>query len=180
VQGPLGTSEDLLQASCGPFLGPGGRETIFSETHTNEFCGIEKLAQKPAGPCVALRPGRSVCEESRQEKKQPPLWGGCPGRPGHLSTAAFAGSFSPISSVAALAWCPTVCRGTDDCGEHHPSPVAALAVLTAWRARHLGRLLPGAREYPVCAEGWALWALGGSPDLYKATGGTYRLGMPQG
>ena len=34
---------------------------------------------------------------------------------------------SPISSIAALAWCPTVCRGTDDCGEHHPSPAAALA-----------------------------------------------------
>jgi len=38
----------------------------------------------------------------------------------------------------------------------------------------------GAREYPVCAEGWALWVIGGSPDLLKATGGTCRLGMPQG
>ncbi|MDQ3284537.1 MAG: hypothetical protein M3P92_02310 [Actinomycetota bacterium] len=38
----------------------------------------------------------------------------------------------------------------------------------------------GAREYPECAEGWAMWVLGGSPDLYKATGGTYRLGTPQG
>ena len=34
---------------------------------------------------------------------------------------------SPISYVAALAWCPTVRRGTDDCGEHHPSPAATLA-----------------------------------------------------
>jgi hypothetical protein len=32
----------------------------------------------------------------------------------------------------------------------------------------------------VCAEGWALWVIGGSPDLLKATGGTYGLGMPQG
>jgi hypothetical protein len=32
----------------------------------------------------------------------------------------------------------------------------------------------------MCAEGWALWVLGGSPDLFKATGGTYRLGTPQG
>ena len=45
-------------------------------------------------------------------------------------------------------------------------------------ARHLGRLLSGAREYPVCAEGWAMWVLGGSPDLFKATGGTCRLGTP--
>ena len=52
--------------------------------------------------------------------------------------------------------------------------------LTAGRARHLGRPLSGAREHPVCAEGWAMWVPGGSPDLSKATGGTYRLGMPQG
>ena len=86
---------------------------------------------------------------------------------------------SPISYIAALAWCPTVCRGTDDCGEHHPSTAAALA-LAPGAARHLGRLRSGVREYPVCAEGWAMWVLGGSPDLFKATGGTYRLGTPQG
>ena len=33
----------------------------------------------------------------------------------------------PILYFAAFAWCPTVCRGTDDCGEHHPSTAAALA-----------------------------------------------------
>ena len=32
----------------------------------------------------------------------------------------------------------------------------------------------------MCAEGWALWVIGGSPDLLKATGGTYGLGMPHG
>jgi hypothetical protein len=47
-------------------------------------------------------------------------------------------------------------------------------------ARHLGRLRSGARENPMCAEGWAMWVLGGSPDLFKATGGTYRLGKPLG
>ncbi len=57
-----------------------------------------------------------------------PLCGGdVEAPPRHLSTAAFAGCCSPISYVAALAWCPTVRRGTDDCGEHHPSPAAALA-----------------------------------------------------
>jgi len=85
----------------------------------------------------------------------------------------------PISYIAAFAWCPTVCRGTDDCGEHHPSTAAALAHPPG-SARHLGRLRSGAREYPMCAEGWAMWVLGGSPDLFKATGGTYRLGTPQG
>jgi hypothetical protein len=32
----------------------------------------------------------------------------------------------------------------------------------------------------MCAEGWAMWAPGGSPDLPKATGGTRQLGKPQG
>ena len=59
-------------------------------------------------------------------------------------------------------------------------------VLTAGRARHLGRLLPGAREHPVCAEGWAMWALGGSPDLlqshrgYLPVGDAARLNLPVG
>ncbi|KAK4033405.1 hypothetical protein C8A01DRAFT_49996 [Parachaetomium inaequale] len=76
------------------------REPIFSETHTNEFCGIGKSTPEPAGPCAPLRPGR---------------W--------DPSQAAV----GPISYIAAFAWCPTVCRGTDDCGEHHPSTAAALA-----------------------------------------------------
>jgi hypothetical protein len=37
-------------------------------------------------------------------------------------------AFGPVSYIAALAWCPTVCRGTDDCGEHHPSTAAARAL----------------------------------------------------
>ena len=36
----------------------------------------------------------------------------------------------------------------------------------------------GAREYPMCAEGWAMWAPGRWPDLPKATGGTAQLGKP--
>jgi len=32
----------------------------------------------------------------------------------------------------------------------------------------------------MCAEGWAMWAPGGSPDLPKATGGTRQLGKPTG
>lgn len=36
----------------------------------------------------------------------------------------------------------------------------------------------GVREYPMCAEGWAMWAPGRWPDLPKATGGTAQLGKP--
>jgi hypothetical protein len=85
----------------------------------------------------------------------------------------------PISYIAAFAWCPTVCRGADDCGEHHLSTAAAPA-LRPGGSRGIWEDSAGAREYPMCAEGWAMWVLGGSPDLYKATGGTYRLGKPQG
>jgi hypothetical protein len=52
---------------CGGPLHPCARlrasELICSETHTNEFCGIEKSTPEPAGPCKALRPGRWVYEK---------------------------------------------------------------------------------------------------------------------
>jgi hypothetical protein len=44
---------------------PRAREPIFSETHTNEFCGIGKSTPEPAGPCAPLRPGRWVYERAR-------------------------------------------------------------------------------------------------------------------
>lgn len=93
--------------------------------------------------------------------------------------AAVAGSHGPFSYVAALAWCPTVCRGTDDCGEHLPSTAACLA--HPW----LGEVLPAAPgktpcqargKHPVCAEGWALWAFGGSPYLFRSYWGYLPVG----
>lgn len=90
----------------------------------NEFCGIGFLAHKPAGPCAALHPGRWV-----YEKRALPA-GGMPGSPWAPLRGSPRGQLSPISYIAAFAWCPTVCRGTDDCGEHHPSTAS----------RHLGRL----------------------------------------
>jgi hypothetical protein len=145
------------------------------------FAGLRKLPKSPPGRarhCALV--GGSMKKEPAAKPNRPlqrlaPLRGGCPGLPGHLSAAALAGRISPCSSVAALAWCPTVCRGTDDCGEHHPSTGAGRA-RTARLARHLGRLLSGAGEQPACAGGWALWVIGGSPDLSIATGGTYQLG----
>ena len=114
-----------------------------------------------------------------RERKRKPLWGGC-----RVASAPLHGSLrrpllvpfhnSPLSRGALRsAGVPTISASTT------PAP------LLPWRsgpgkARHLGRLRPGAREYPMCAEGWALWVLGRWPDLYLATGGTYRLGKPQG
>ena len=256
--------------SCGQGRGraPGrsawlrAREPIFSETHTEEFCGIQKSTPEPAGPCRPLRPGRWVYEKGagraaagagngidgtcwlprlrrrparlpaprrvrgarlcgcelaspflakpiqmsfaglgnppqspparaphcapvggymRREKEHAPVGrmsralkrlGTSPRQPSQAAVG-------PISYFAAFAWCPTVCRGTDDCGEHHPSTAAALAHPPGVR-RGIWEDSAGAREYPMCAEGWAMWVLGGSPDLFKATGGTYRLGTPQG
>ncbi|KAK3897021.1 hypothetical protein C8A05DRAFT_48197 [Staphylotrichum tortipilum] len=88
-----------------------------------------KSAPLPSGPCAPLRSGRQ--------------------RPGTSPRRPSQAVGSPISYVAALAWCPTVRRG-------------------ARAARHLGRLRTGVREYPVCAEGWAMWVLGGSPDLSQS------------
>lgn len=153
------------------------REPIFSETHTDEFCGVGKSTPEPAGPCAPLRPGRWVCE-----KREPQLCGGDVG--GAAVSAPLAplrGSLrrpllvpfhtSPLSRGALRsAGVPTIAASTT------PAPL---------QPEHLARGLhgiwedsEGVREYPMCAEGWAMWVLGGSPDLFKATGGTCRLGTP--
>jgi hypothetical protein len=100
------------------------REPIFSETHTNEFCGIGRSTPEPAGPCAPLRPGRWV-----YEKEKPSSVGGLSGPYSAPLHGSLRRPLCPISYFAALAWCPTVCRGTDDCGEHHPSTAAARAPL---------------------------------------------------
>ena len=152
------------------------REPIFSETHTNEFCGIGKSTPEPAGPCDPLRPGRWVYEK----KRSPASVGGLSGpysAPLHGSLRRpLSVSFhtSPLSRGALRsAGVPTIAASTT------PAPLLP-EHLSQGPARHLGRLRSGAREYPMCAEGWAMWVLGGSPDLFKATGGTCRLGTPQG
>jgi hypothetical protein len=151
------------------------REPIFSQTHTNEFCGIEQSTPEPAGSWAPLRPGRWVYEGKENKASV----GGMSSRLGTSPRQPSQAAVGPISYFAALAWCPTVCRGTDDFGEHHPSTAAALALGPGDGAAS-GKTPFGAREYPMCAEGWALWVLGRWPDLYLATGGTYRLGKPQG
>ena len=85
------------------------------------------LRNPPLCPTARARPCALVGGYMRGRVPSPLCGGDVEAPPRHLSTAAFAGCCSPISYVAALAWCPTVRRGTDDCGEHHPSPAAALA-----------------------------------------------------
>ena len=157
-----------------PSPGVGAREPIFSKTHTDEFCGSGKSTPEPAGPWDPLRPGRWVYEKGTDKL----LWGGCRGTalaPLHgglrrpLSVPFYT---SPLSRGALRsAGVPTIAAST------------TLAPRLPWLwpgLRGIWEDSAGAREYPVCAEGWAMWVVGGSPDLSKATGGTYRLGMPQG
>ena len=107
------------------------------------FFGIRPLDQEPALSCEPPHLGRWVYEKA--------LWGGRLVHTRRPSTAAFAGCPGPISYIAAFAWCPTVCRGTDDCGEHHPSTEPAAQL----RARHLGRLFQAQGNTP-CAPGGGL------------------------
>ena len=149
------------------------REPIFSKTHTNEFCGIGKSTQEPAGPWDPLRPGRWVYEKGTDS-----CGGDVEAKPWHLSTAAFAGRcqshFIHRRSRVVPYGLPGYRRLRRAPPQHRGSPGSRRGLRGIWEDS------AGAREYPVCAEGWAMWVVGGSPDLSKATGGTYRLGMPQG
>ena len=114
-----------------------------------------------------------------RERKTKPLWGGC-----RVASAPLHGSLrrplqvpfhnSPLSRGALRsAGVPTISASTT------PAP------LLPWRsgpgkARHLGRLRSGAREYPMCAEGWALWVLGRWPDLYLSHRGYLPVGEASG
>jgi len=151
------------------------REPIFSKTHTNEFCGIGKSTQQPAGPCAPLHPGRWVYEKGTDKL----LWGGCRGSAlaplhgGLRRPLSVPFHTSPLSRGALRsAGAPTISAST--------APAPRLPRHSRRGQRGIWEDSEGAREYPACAEGWALWVLGGSPDLFKATGGTYLLGMPHG
>jgi hypothetical protein len=157
------------------FVRERAREPIFCKTHTNEFCGIGKSTQEPAGSCGPLRPGRWV-----YEKEGKSLCGAdCRVHSRHRSTAAFTGRLVPFHtsppSRGALrsAGVPTIAASTTS------APMQPWR-LTARGLRGIREDSAGAREYPMCAEGWALWVIGGSPDFSVATGGTYRLGKPSG
>ena len=174
---PRGTA-GILHSPRGPWRESArlrAREPIFCKTHQNEFCGIGKSTPQPAGPCAPLRPGRWVYEKGEAEL----LRGGCRGtalaplRGGLRRPLLVPFHTSPLSRGALRsAGVPTIAAST----------TSAPLLPWPWRRgpRGIWEDSAGAREYPVCAEGWALWVIGGSPDLLKATGGTYGLGMPHG
>jgi hypothetical protein len=96
------------------------------------------LSFPPKSPPARARHCTLVGGYMRKESNKL-LWGGCQVQLGTAPRQPSRAAVGSISYIAAFAWCPTVCRGTDDCGEHHPSPVAAPA-LAPGATRHLGRL----------------------------------------
>jgi hypothetical protein len=92
---------------------------------------------------------------------------------------------SPISYIAALAWCPTVCRGADDFGENHPSPVTPPPGLAPGGARHLGRLcrrkgIPHVRRGVGSVGAWPMARPTQSHRGYLPVGDAARLNLPVG
>jgi len=157
-----GCARRLARTLVSPFL---------AEPIQNGFCGMRKSAPQPAGSCAPLRIGRWVYEREGHQ----PLWGGCRGTApaplhgGLRRPLAVPFHTSPLSRGALrFAGVPTIAAST--------TPAPRLPWHLAWAARHLGRLRSGVREYPVCAEGWAMWVLGGSPDLYQSHRGYLPVG----
>ena len=157
------------------------REPIFCKTHQNEFCGIGKSTTQPAGPCAPLRPGRWVYEKGEAEAPAGGMSRHCLGTSPRRPSQAAVG---PISYIAALAWLPTVCRGTDDCGEHHLSTAAPLA-LAPGAARHLGRLcrrkgIPRVRRGVGSVGDWRFARPAHSHRGYLRVGDAARPNLPVG
>lgn len=161
------------------FVVLGAREPIFCKTHTNEFCGIHESTPEPAGPCAPLRTGRWVCEKGGKKSS-------CGADVGvslsegtrHHSAAAFAGRCWSHFIHRRLRVVPYGLPGYRRLRRAPPQHRCCHRRNPPGGARGIWEDSAGAREYPMCAEGWAMWVLGGSPDLFEATGGTYRLGTP--
>jgi hypothetical protein len=169
IRGPCGRGCIVL------FGGGFGREPIFRKSHTNEFCGIGKFAHEPAGPCAPLHLDRWVYK--RREPESP--MGGMSGSPRAPLHGSSHRPLGPISYIAALAWCPTVYRGTDDCGEHHPSLAAPWHICPGGAAS--GKTPFQAQgNTPYAPRGGLCGCLAVRQTFSKATGGTYRLGTPNG
>lgn len=105
---------------------------------------------------------------------------GCLGLLGTPPLAPCEGRSVPFHAVSLLRSSHTACRGDAVSDTNHPSrPPRSLRALRGWGTEGAIWEEPaGAREHPMCAEGWAMWAPGRWPDLPKATGGTAQLGKP--
>ena len=196
-RGPGNNSMGIPQGwYTGWFRGPGA--ALLASCTLRGFRGTKWLACMLASPFFAKRtkmsfaglgnpplspPGRAPhCAPAggyMRREKQKLLRGGCRGtawaplRGGLRRPLLVPFHTSPLSRGALRsAGVPTIAAST----------TSAPLLPWPWRRgpRGIWEDSAGAREYPVCAEGWALWVTGGSPYLLKATGGTYGLGMPQG
>ena len=126
-----------------------------------------------------------------------------PGGPAYQRGAPGVGRWAPVGRLPSFGWAPRplanpakdakfqfmLCRfcvalyellgGPPPAARTTPAPPSAQP-----RASRLGapgviwEEPAGAREYPTCAEGWAMWAPGRWPDLPEAAGGTAQLGKP--
>jgi len=135
--------------------------------------GFAGCGNPPHSPPARARPCALVGGYMRG-KDTSPCGGDVEAPPRHPSTAAFAGRWQSHFIRRRSRVVPYGSPGYRRLRRAPPSPAATPATRRA--ARHLGRLRTGAREYPVCAEGWAMWVTGGSPDLSQSHRGYLPVG----
>ena len=166
-----------LCAGCGaaPLWGCELASPFLAKPIQMSFAG---LGNPPLSPPARARHCALVGGYMRKEKPKSPV-GGLSRHTRHLSTAAFAGRSWSHFIHRRLRVVPYGLPGYRRLRrappQHRCCPGAR-----ASGSHGIWEDSAGAREYPICAEGWALWVHGGSPNLLEATGGTYRLGTPQG
>jgi hypothetical protein len=110
------------------------------------FAGLANPPRSPPGRGTHCAPAGGY-----MRKEQTPVGGMSRHSLGTSPRQPSQAAVSPISYIAALAWCPTVCRGTDDCGEHHPSTAAPLALAGGCAAS--GKTLQAQGNTPCAPRG---------------------------
>lgn len=155
---------------------PRAREPIFCKTHTNGILR-DAVFRPTARRSVPATAPRSV--GIREEGKAAALWGGCPGILGTSPRRPSQAAVGPCSSFAAFAWCPTVCRGTDDSGRAPPQhrnrrpALAPGALFGIWEDSFRRKGIPHMRRGVGSVGDWRF-----ARPCSLATGGTNRLGKP--
>jgi hypothetical protein len=113
----------------------------------------------------------------RERESQAPAGGMSRHAPWHLSAAAFAGRcwsrFILRRPRVVPYGLPGYRRLRRAPPQHRRWP---LALRRPAAAKASGKTPHGVREYPMCAEGWALWVLGGSPYLPQSHRGYLPVG----
>jgi hypothetical protein len=148
---------------------------FFAERIQMSFAGLRDPPRSPP----ARAPRSTQAGGYTRERGKKLLRGGCRGSPWHLSAAAFAGSywshFILRRSRVVPYGLPGYRRLRRAPPQHRCCPGAPARPSAA-----SGKTPLGAREYPVCAEGWAMWVLGGSPHLFQSHRGYLPAGEASG